>query len=193
MIRRISVFLLCGVAVVCVIAFVNRWRVPASVEEMPPAIGTGPGDARGAASEQAQTISPVAGALEQSTVEGRRLSSAEDVDASSVQERGPNRSGRVESDLLGFLSRQPNLGITSIDVGCGETHCDVRMTGLTPVTTDQFMQRIMADDLLPAFAKSEGLSFAFELTKVTADFQEFRFRFSRCLDRPWPCPVSAPH
>jgi len=190
MTRRIG-FLVCCVAVVCVIALLNRWRTTAIVAETHPAIGAAPGSDRGAASRQAQAASAVAAALEQRTVEDRTLPSAEDVEGSSVQEPDPNRPAHEEAQLLGFLSRQPNLGITSIDVRCGEVYCDARMTGLTPATTDQFMRRIMADDLLPAFAKDEDLSFAFELTKSTADFQEFRFHFSRCLARPWPCPVRA--
>ena len=35
----------------------------------------------------------------------------------------------------------------------------------------------MTDDLLRAFSENEDLSLGAELTKVTADFQEFRFRF----------------
>src|SRR6185295_9476923 len=107
---RIGSFLVCCVAVLCVVAWLSRWR------ETAPAGADGVAashDDREVAPGRIRVPAPVSDT--QSAVENRGPSSAAAVDRSDIQEGDPNRADRVQGQLLGFFSRQPNLGITSLD------------------------------------------------------------------------------
>jgi hypothetical protein len=115
--------------------------------------------------------------VQSTVVDGRGFAAERDVDRPGAQDSDPNKSDRVEAQLLGFLSRQPNLGITSIDVGCGQADCAVQLTGLKPRMVSQLLRETMADDLLQAYMKDEDLSLDADVTKVSGNSWELRFRF----------------
>jgi hypothetical protein len=174
MTRRIGSFLVCCVAVLCVVAWLNRSR------ETAPAGADGVAashDDREVAPVQVRVLAPVSDTLVESTVENRAPSSAAGVDRRDVQEGDPNRADRVQGQLLGFFSRRPNLGITSLDVRCGDTSCIVQLTGLKPKAANQLMRETMADDLLDTFVKNEDLSLDAQVTNVSGNSWELRFRF----------------
>lgn len=160
MTRRVGAFLAFCLAVLCVVAWLSRSHetVPASNDGVPSGIVGASGGDRQVAPEQVEAPSTVFDTPVQSNVDSRGLSSGRDVDRLGAQDGDQNRSDRVEAQVLGVFSRQPNLGITSIDARCGQTDCAVQLTGLKPRTANQLLREIAADDLLHAFMKNEDLS-----------------------------------
>ena len=174
MTRRIGSFLVCCVAVLCVVVWLNRWRetAPASADAV-----AASHDDREVAPGLVRVPAPVSDTTVRSAVENREPESAAAVDRFDVQEGDPNRADRVQGQLLGFFSRQPNLGITSLDVRCGDTSCVVQLTGLKPRAASQLLRETLADDLLDSFLKNEDLSLNGEVANVSGNAWELRFRF----------------
>lgn len=179
MTRRIGSFLAVCLAALCVVAWLTRSHeaAPASAAGMHSGtVGTFRGH-REAAPEQVGGPPPLSDALAPRAVDGRGLSLEQDADRPGVRDGDPNKSDRVEAQLFGFFSRQPNLGITSIDVRCSQTDCPIRLAGLKPRMASQLLRTTMGDDLLHAFMENEDLSLDAEVTKVSGDTWELRFRF----------------
>lgn len=86
---------------------------------------------------------------EQTTDDTRARAQGLGADWPEIEAVSSPESGAMESEILDFLSRRSDLGITSItDVRCDARNCKFQLTGLDQVPVPMLMRELMAEESL---------------------------------------------
>jgi len=111
------------------------------------------------ADQEPSEVDPSAGGLESAPQEPLRVGQTPDDARARAQGLGADwpeieavsspESGAMENEILNFLSRRSDLGITSIaDVRCDARNCKFQLTGLDEVPVPMLMRELMAEESL---------------------------------------------